>query len=785
MPLAKRYELAKQNIDRAIEIEKSIEGSPRLSVRYGIASEIYNKLERHEEALAFARQAYELDFKTNDTVKYAKRLSQMGDVYLAMGNDVQAEECYLRANSLLEHRQEPHSLAITYRQLGTIYLKRGNNKQAEKYLRQALSMTEADDEKYTLMQVYENLYLVYKDVDVRNALKYLELYSKTKDDIYSEESNRMFSEYEAKYETVQKELMLKESNLQLMKKEVDLSRLQTMRWWFIIGIAILLVAVVILYALIVVRSRSHTLQKMEQMRATFFTNVTHEFRTPLTIILGLTDRIFKQSTNDSIKSDCKTVKSQSEELLSLVNQMLDYTKITSDAGVAKWEHGDIRPLVEMIFEVQNSYAQAKGINFHHGISDKPIEMDFVSDYIQKIFRNLISNAIKFTGEGGDVFVSVKEENGIVIFRIADTGRGISEEDQKLIFEPFYQANNGEDSKMGTGIGLSLTRHIVLAMNGTISVTSKEGVGTVFNVLLPLKADSAPIQIDKTVIDSSLEEIEGNSLEELKQVLSTSENVKKTDLGKENNSIKILIAEDNPDLSEYICSIFAGRYTVIRAKDGVEALEKANECIPDLILTDLMMPRMDGNQLCRSVKQSELLSHIPVVIITAKESQEERLEGFQNGAIEYVVKPFNADELSMRIDNIINNNIAQQQTFKDSLERGENPASQLPVPEKEFIEKLTQLIFEQMEACDVTLDSIANRLCITNQQLRRKINAITGETGAAYILRIRLNRAQELLKSDADTTIDAIATQCGFDDNNYFSRTFKRVIGMSPSQYRNQ
>lgn len=785
---------ARQYIDRAIAIELEIEeSSQKLGIRYGLASEIYNASGQHEQALDYALKAYSIDDKKGDTILIGRRLCQVGDVQMNMMRYDDAEKAYAHAIKMLSSKDERHSLAIACRQMGTLYIKKGQLERAIPYLERALATS--TQELRPQMHTYEKLYQAYRNTDKGKALHYHELYTELKDSLFTIESQKQLSQYHVQYESAEKDRRIEQGE----------SRVQRM----VIGgllLGIIVIGVIgLLVSLLRLRNRQHSvLSDLERMRASFFTNITHEFRTPLTIIQGLADKHLQTDTtnkpetdtaqnteseaqkteseaqntdSDTAQTDFRTIRQQSHELLSLVNQILDYSRISNTIGICDWRHGDVRPLLEMMAETHSLYAEQRGIIFSNGISHDAIEMDFTPDYMQKMVRNLLSNAIKYTEQGGNVFFSARSDGRYLVMRIADTGCGMNADDAKAIFQPFYTAANSYEKGSSTGVGLFLVHQIVKAMNGTIDVESAPGEGTVFTLRLPLHqenirdirpyvASEHASQPDILIPDNPISNIQPH------------DTTGTTDDGRP----VILIAEDNAVLAQHISSLFADAYHVVCTHDGQEALEHATDIVPDIVLTDLMMPRMDGHELCRKMRSNPLLAHIPIIILTAKDRSEDYMAGLEDGALEYIIKPFDGRALRMRIDNVMRSIQLQRARYAQSASEGEAESELLGDVDKSFLDNVDEAILSQMRHGAVSPDTVADALCMSRGHLLRKIKAITGMTSTAYITRIRITYAKSLL-DNPELSIQQVAMMSGYDEPSNFYRAFKSVTGVTPKQYR--
>ena len=320
----------------------------------------------------------------------------------------------------------------------------------------------------------------------------------------------------------------------------------------------------------------------------------------------------------------KTIERQGRGLLTLINQLLDISKIKSAVGNPDWKNGDITAHLTMIIESYRDYARSRNIDLHF-LAREAVKMDFVPDYVNKVMNNLLSNAFKFTPEYGKVSVSVWREGNRLFLDVSDTGQGMDKETLTHVFEPFYQAET-EARNIGTGVGLALVKQIVDTVRGTITVESETGKGTIFHISVPIHNDNKRRIIETPENNTPL-------LPENETMLSDSESG--------DNQCRLLVIEDNQDVAAYIGSLFSDRYAVAYSGNGKEGLEKALELVPDLIITDLMMPGMDGLEMCRQVRANEIINHIPIIVVTAKITEEERIKGLEVGADAYLVKPFNS------------------------------------------------------------------------------------------------------------------------------------------------
>ena len=446
-----------------------------------------------------------------------------------------------------------------------------------------------------------------------------------------------------------------------------------------------------------------------------------------------------------------------------------------------WKHGDVVPLIRSIAESHATIAATAGITLAFEPQEKQVLMDYVGDYVQKIVQNLLSNAIKFTAPGGEIHLSTSTDGRNFVLRVSDTGIGFTPEQKEHIFKPFYQVSN-DTQGIGTGIGLSLVSLSVEKMKGTIEVHSAPGEGSVFTVILPIVAKGEVIsKYEPDPVPEPLPVAEAG--EAAIEQTADDGDVDASD------GTHVLIVEDTPEVARYMKRQFpadAG-YRFHFAADGEEALEKARQLVPDLIITDVMMPRMDGFELCRRVRADELICHVPVIMVTARATHEDRLQGLQAGADAYLEKPFHADELTLRAAKLLEQRELLRRKYSEAVASGGEVQSAVQSEgDKAFIEKVTDAVRTAISSGKgrIDYDALAYALCLSRAQLNRKVKAVTGCTTTDFILQIRIAMAKQYLDC-SNLSIWEIALRCGMDSDSYFCTLFKKCTGMTPLQYKNR
>lgn len=617
-----------------------------------------------------------------------------------------------------------------------------------------------NNDKYNESRARIGLYEALKESNPQEAGRHLSRYAALKDSIYQHEMEQAVSQYNVKYKT--EELAHKQEQERLEKRVILFGAIA------LIAILLLIVTIVIYTSRI--RQKSHlALKKLSAMREQFFTNITHEFRTPLTVILGLSQDLQASKTAD-VSDKAQSINRQGKTLLELINQILDIAKVKSAVGKADWRNGNIMAYLTMVVESYRNYSQSHNVQLNF-LAKGTVEMDFVPDYINKVINNLLSNSFKNTPEYGKISVAVWRKDDHLHIDVSDTGKGMDKKTLAFIFEPFYQAED-ESQYYGTGLGLALVKQIMDAVAGRITVESKLGAGTTFHLTFP---------IHNTIKKAVGENVASGA------ALLPDNPAALTDSEDSDNRCRLLIIEDNRDIAAYIGAQFSDNYAISYAANGDEGLDKAQQLVPDLIITDLMMPGMDGLELCRQVRSNDIINHIPIIVVTARITKDEQIRGLEAGADAYLTKPFNEDELRTRVEKLLEGRrLLQQKYAQTATERTDDrQAVTQPVSaDLRFLTKVSDVVYMQIsrnKSFDVAL--IASSLCMSSRQFHRKIVALTGCTPSAYIQRIKITKAKTLLDRNPQMNFNEVADQSGFGDYSNFVRAFKNVCGITPTEYR--
>jgi len=527
---------------------------------------------------------------------------------------------------------------------------------------------------------------------------------------------------------------------------------------------------------------------LDEMKLNFFTNVSHELRTPITLIISPLNNMIKNETDGDNKNMLELIQRNATRLLNMVNQILDFRKMDENQQQLNLLTGDI---VEFVKNICNTFNQlvSKDITLTFYSSVGYLFMSFDDDKIGKIINNLLSNAYKFTSAGGRIDVSMRviynndserTKEDMLEIRVSDTGEGIDDEEKKHVFDRFYQVHSEKGQTYGgSGIGLSLVKTFVDMHGGTLSVSDNPGGGTVFVIYLPIHNDST-----QTVVRT--EELSEKSNEEVRLVLNHDEkNVTKKDIPAipvyaSLAKTDVLVVDDSDDFLSFMTEVLTADYNVRVAHNGIEALKLVAEKKPDIILSDVMMPEMDGNQLCRELKSDINTSGIPFIILTARMAQEHKIEGLENGADDYITKPFNMDLLNLKIQNLIKwHKGPRQKLITPKIKQLE-----ITSVDQQMVNDATKYVEDNLDNTDISVETLSADLNMSRVQLYKRLLSVTGTTPSEFIRTIRLQHAEQLLRQ-SQQGVSEIAYQVGFNNPRYFSKYFTEMYGVTPSLYKHK
>ena len=596
---------------------------------------------------------------------------------------------------------------------------------------------------------------------------------------------------------------------------------------------IILVAVYILFTIYRLKHEVSVEQQISDIKLRFFTNISHELRTPLTLIAGPVEQVLK---NDKLPADAReqlvVVERNTSRMLRLVNQILDFRKIQNKKMKMQVQRVDIVPFVRKVMDNFEAVAEEHRIDFLFQTEKDHLYLWVDADKLEKIVFNLLSNAFKYTPNGKMITMFIREDENTVSIGVQDQGIGIAENKKKSLFVRFENlVDKNLFNQASTGIGLSLVKELVEMHKATISVDSRLGEGSCFKVdflkgkehydketEFILEDAEAPVRMGQ-VVDIANSSIQSETLipDESEKI----EAVYEEDAAKEENSKELmLLVEDNQELREFLRSIFSPMYRVVEAADGREGANKALKYLPDIIISDVMMPEKDGIEMTRELRADMTTSHIPIILLTAKTTIESKLEGLEYGADDYITKPFSATYLQARVENLLMQRKKLQSFYRDSLMHinmsvtsGELPASTKAMAEEEkkivsereeeqtqlqsqqqptipdmspndrkFMDKLVELMEQNMDNGDLVVDDLVRELAVSRSVFFKKLKTLTGLAPIEFIKEIRIKRATQLIET-GEFNMTQISYMVGINDPRYFSKCFKAQVGMTPTEYK--
>ena len=758
------YERADSALRMALAGERQLHSVLGQAINYANLGSIFEHRGLNDSAWVYYRYSMALNTEAGNNLGISLCHIYFGSLYEKAHQYDKAIREYENAYQLMKASKDEWHALNSLIALAGIYQATGNRAKMTDYLDRARQVAENIDSPEHLAKIYTLYYKYYKQQgDCRGALTAYEQATAMQDSVLNIEKVNRIQNTSLNIERKKQER--ERGEMQLRLKQEQATKYTGLVFFVLVVILLLSLIGMLLYSQRI-RRRSHlALIRLASMRESFFTNITHEFRTPLTVILGLS-RDLQSSATAEVRDKALTIERQGNGLLTLINQLLDITKVKSALGRADWRNGNIIVQLMMIVESYRDYARSHRIELQF-LDKGAVEMDFVPDYVNKVMNNLLSNAFKFTSEYGKVSVATWREDDRLRIDVSDTGEGMDAETLQHFFEPFYQGES-DSQNIGTGVGLALVKQIIDAVEGTITVESVRGSGTVFHISVPIR-NCIERKMDGTATRVA--------------PLLPKDEPQLADSEGDEDRCRLLVIEDNREIAAYIGAQFVDRYAVSYATNGQEGWEKTFNLVPDLIITDLMMPGMDGLELCRKVRGNEVTDHIPIIVVTAKITEEERIRGLKAGADSYLSKPFSTDELRIRVEQLLDRQRRLRDKFGKGLENDAEQKTLITDAERRFLSKTVNFIYKLMDKRKLDVNTLAAELCMSPRQFHRKLVAITGDAPSSYILKIKMQRACHLLETKPAMTIEEVAYRCGFEHAPNFYSAFKKMFGLTPMDYR--
>jgi signal transduction histidine kinase/DNA-binding response OmpR family regulator len=732
------------------------------------------QLDSLKAAKSYLEESRTILTNKRDTSGLINCFINLSEVFLAEKKPDSALFYLTKSNDLLIGNIDIDDKFNAMLNLGRFYMMEGNTDQAEPLLTEAYLI--AENEKYS--------------IPVERKANAIKAFSELNDLMGDAETAynlvKRYLEYETESKRVQSNLDLSRIEFESLERE---RLLEHRKRTFTMYTSIILLLSSLLVIFTYYRSYRHKkranqlLTEMDGLKTQLYSNITHEFRTPLTLILGpLEQMLSSDSDGNANRKQVKSMRKNARSLLNLVNEMLDLAKIDAKSLKLEIQQGDIARFIRTRFAAFASLAEQKQINFQIRVSEKTYITHFDASKLEKIINNLVSNAIKFTPKSGFIHCTANfnqnKKNSVEII-VGNSGKGIPANELNKIFDRFHQAENTETyTSPGTGIGLSLTHELVVLMHGTIDAESEPGMETRFRVIIPLGIDHLKYDEFK-LVKKNIHAIhdEEFSADKAKEPSSENDYPKKSDA----TLPQVLVVDDQVEIREFIEEYLTDSFSLQLAADGNTAYEIAVDNIPDLVVTDLAMPEMDGTELCRKLKTDERTSHIPVIILTGKSGIKDKLKGLETGADAYLTKPFNISELKLRITKLIEQRKKLRERFTRNLNIEPKDIAVTSADEK-FLLRALEVIEKNMGNSDFEVTQLQEELLMSRTQLFRKIKAMTNQTPGEFIRTIRLKRAARLLVQNYGN-VAQITYEVGFNNPSYFAKCFRELYGKLPSEYQ--
>lgn len=791
---------ALQYYNKSLEVNLQSNFEKGISVNYNNIGNVYRMQNKTDEAIANYKKAIEIKEKIGDKSGLFKCTSNIGVILNEKEEPEQAIIFNRKALEMAIDLDSPKDISMSYINLGYTYLGKKVLDLAIEYALKGLHYAEEADDLNLSMEAELLLSTVFAEKKQFDKAYASHLSYKLLSDSITKTNN--LSEVNAlkvKFETVQKDNEI--NALRISTAEQDL-KLRQARIYIMLSVSVILViaSLVIFFRQKARNSRKvqAKLEEINKIKSAFFANLSHEFRTPLTLMLGPAEKLIEK-VGPNEKPLVELIHRNANRLLALDEQLLQFTKIDSGTQKLHLAKGNIIPLIAAVASSFTYLAEKKHIELKTQYPSVATDLHFDADIVEKVVGNLVSNAIKYTPAGGNVLIEVAMTDSIdfpqhqlasgsklLRIKVSDNGTGIPVEKQQAIFERFYQLGNKTGAGIdGYGIGLALVRELLHLHKGEIFLKSEVGKGSEFTVVVPAHSDlytaaelhecSAFMMEDYSIQLSGSTQIHAPVQETSAHVQTEKEGIAK--------AYTLLFVDDNSDMRSYINTIFGEHYQLILAADGDEGLALSLKLQPDLVLTDIMMERMDGLEFCRQLKSNSKTQHIPVIMLTALAETDEKVEGLEQGADDYIVKPFNQKELMARINNLISQRTVLKNLFTRELKIEPGEVS-ITSTEATFLTKLIHLIEDQIDNPDLEIEYLASRLGMSRSQLYRKVTATTKQPAVNFVRIIRMKRAAQLIEQKAGN-ISEIMYAVGFNNLSYFSKCFKEVYQITPSEYSAQ
>lgn len=745
---------------------------------------VYSQLGRPDSALHYYDQSLEIARRINNHDLVITNLDNIGSYYSGQKAYEKATRFLKEAFVLAEETGYSYQNVYTAGHMAENYLAQGKLDSARYYAEKQLDLATGHGLPYDQKLAYSVLSKIYSaQKDYAKAYDALARHTAINDTLFNTEKSKQIEELRERYEAEKKD-----NTILLLREQQEAAKFRR-RAYVLAGLLVGAVLLLLYFRERTISRKNLRLlekeQELERMKSRFFTNISHEFRTPLTLILGPVDMLNSGVLNPQQKLHVNMLQRNANRLLSLTNQLLDLAKLESGKLNLQTTKGDIVSFMKGIIHAFDSLAETKGIGLTTDLQEQRLEAYFDPEKMETVLINLLSNAFKFTPEGGRIEVALRRSttpgNGdCCIIIVRDNGSGVPENEVGDVFNRFYRASNANGGAYGgTGVGLALTRELIELHKGSVNMVSREGEGTEIIIQLPL-GRSHLTDHEIFIAGNPGEQVwtEGYSPAGITDVASD-ETINPA-AGILSDPI-LLIIEDNEDVMLYMRTILSGSYRLLEATDGEQGIKLATEHIPDLVICDVMLPKKDGYEVSATLKEEEKTSHIPVILLTARATLEDKLRGLMTKADDYLTKPFIPGELMARIRNLIESRKQLREKYNRQLilKPGEIAVDSI---DEAFLGRVMKAIGENLMNENFNMEQLGKEVGMSRSQIHRKLHALTNQSATQFIRSYRLNKAMDLIRQDAGS-VSEIAYSVGFSSPSYFNRCFIQHFGCTPTEVK--
>lgn len=776
--LLKEYDIAKRYLEKSGNLFKKTGDE----YRYGVILQSMATVSEGEEAIKYAKEGLAVLEKTDDVQGQGMCYWSMGDGYLELKDYQNALENYEKALKIFIEVNYGEGIAYMNASLGLMYTFLSDFEKAYVYLSVAKSDPLIKDIPDTYIPYYKGWAQYYAGTNnYEKSILYLDSLTIIQDSLFTREKAEQLVVTEARLQTKEKEAQLAQKELEIQKKTNSRNSILIISLLALLGI----IAAFSYFrnlqirkqkeaelAFEIQRNKADHLAEMDKLKSNFFANISHEFRTPLTLIQGPLNQMRDGTFSGDRKKYYDLMYRNVIRLKELINQILDLSKLENNKATLELQPLEINQFTRQIAYTLQSWMDQKSIDYEFDIPEERLWVNVDKDKYEKILMNLLSNAVKYTPEGGKVIFNVrnevKNEMSIIDLKVKDTGIGIKETDKDHIFKRYFRGNEQEDGSISSGIGLALTKELVHLFDGELTFESEYGKGTTFRAKLELPLSEKGNE-DEMILNSELPKGSIVYIQNPKDVFNNFNDPRK----------KVLVVEDHPDVRQYILDSLDDKYHCITAVNGKDGMEKAMNEIPDIIVSDVMMPELDGIAMTQKIKSDVRTNHIPIIMLTAKVGQENKLDGLKKGADDYLTKPFDQQELLVRINNLLKSREILKDKFQ-SVFTMRPDSIEVDSEQQVFLRSVRKIIQDNLDNEQFGVEVLAKEVGFSRSQLHRKLKALLDKSPNELIREFKLIRAKELLDQKFGN-VSEVAYATGFSNLSYFSKAFKEQFGVLPSE----